>query len=60
MQGAGCGPHKQSLPLPAAFQSWLEAVLSQVSAKSTIALAIRYALKRWEALVPRFISKHTY
>ena len=42
---------EQSRPLLAAFRAWLETVLPQVAAKSAIAKAIRYALKRWEALL---------
>ena len=42
---------EQSKPLLAAFRAWLETVLPQVAAKSAIAKAIRYALKRWEALL---------
>ena len=42
---------EQSKPLLESFRSWLEAVLPQVAAKSAIAQAIRYALKRWEALL---------
>ncbi len=38
-------------PLLEALRSWLETVLPQVAAKSAIAQAIRYTLKRWEALV---------
>ena len=42
---------EQRRPLLAAFRSWLEAVLPQVAQKSVIAKIIRYALKRWKALV---------
>ena len=42
---------EQSKPLLEAFRAWLETVLPQVAAKSAIAKAIRYALKRWEALL---------
>ena len=42
---------ERAKPLLASFRSWLEAVLPQVAAKSAIAQAIRYALKRWEALL---------
>ena len=42
---------ERATPLLAAFRTWLQAVLPQVAAKSAIAKAIRYALKRWEALL---------
>ena len=42
---------EQSKPRLAAFRAWLETVLPQVAAKSAIAKAIRYALRRWEALL---------
>ena len=42
---------EQSKPLLEAFRVWLETVLPQVAAKSAVAKAIRYALKRWEALL---------
>jgi hypothetical protein len=38
-------------PPLAALRVWLEATLAQVSAKSALASAIRYALPRWTALV---------
>ena len=38
-------------PLLKAFQSWLEATLAIVSAKSELAGAIKYALVRWTALI---------
>lgn len=34
-----------------AIQAWFEATLAQVSTKSALAMAIRYALTRWAALV---------
>lgn len=37
-------------PLLDAFHTWLHRALAQVSAKSTLAGAIRYALARWAAL----------
>ena len=37
-------------PVLAALRHWLEATLLQVSAKSSLAGAIRYTLVRWEAL----------
>jgi hypothetical protein len=33
------------------LKTWFEATLAQVSAKSALAIAIRYALMRWTALV---------
>lgn len=38
-------------PRLTAFKAWLQATLSQVSRKSTLAAAIKYALARWAALV---------
>lgn len=38
-------------PLLDAFHRWLQATLTQVSSKSALAGAIRYALARWAALV---------
>jgi transposase len=43
-----------SKPLLDAFRAWLEAQLSQISGRSTLAEAIRYALSRWEGLT-RFL-----
>ena len=37
-------------PILAAFKDWLESTLMQVSQKSELAKAIRYALSRWAAL----------
>ncbi|MVF24974.1 transposase, partial [Methylocaldum sp. BRCS4] len=37
-------------PLLAALQTWLHTTLTQVSKKSALAEAIRYALTRWPAL----------
>jgi transposase len=37
-------------PLLDGLQGWMQATLSQVSTKSELALAIRYALSRWPAL----------
>jgi transposase len=34
-----------------AIKAWFEATLAQVSAKSALAIAIRYALTRWAALI---------
>jgi hypothetical protein len=34
-----------------ALKAWLEATLAQVSTRSALAIAIRYALTRWVALV---------
>jgi transposase len=38
-------------PLLEALRAWFEATLAQLSAKSALAIAIRYALTRWMALV---------
>ena len=38
-------------PLLEAIKAWFEATLAQVSTKSALAIAIRYALTRWAALV---------
>jgi transposase len=38
-------------PRLAEFKAWLQATLSQVSKKSALAAAIKYALARWTALV---------
>jgi transposase len=38
-------------PLLEELQTWFEATLAKVSAKSALAIAIRYALTRWAALV---------
>ena len=38
-------------PLLEALKAWLEATLAQVSTKSALAIAIRYALTRWAALM---------
>jgi transposase len=38
-------------PALAALKAWLQATLSQVSTKSALAMAIRYALGHWAALV---------
>ena len=38
-------------PLLEELKAWLESILAQVSAKSALAIAIRYALTRWAALV---------
>ena len=38
-------------PLIVDLKAWLEATLAKVSAKSALAVAIRYALSRWAALV---------
>ena len=46
---------QRSKPLVEALQVWLQAMLATVSAKSTIAEAIRYALSRWEGLT-RFLD----
>jgi hypothetical protein len=46
--------HQRSKPLIDALRLWLEAKLAGVSAKVTIADAIRYALSRWDGLT-RFL-----
>jgi len=38
-------------PVLVALRAWLDATLKQLSQKSALAEAIRYALARWEALV---------
>lgn len=45
---------QHSRPLVAELRGWLEAQLAQVSGRSSLAEAIRYALSRWEALT-RFL-----
>ena len=45
---------QHSRPLLAQLRAWLEAQLAQVSGRSSLAEAIRYALSRWEALT-RFL-----
>jgi transposase len=40
----------RSVPLLAALYRWFKDTLTQVSAKSDLAIAIRYALSRWKAL----------
>ena len=47
--------HARARPIVAALKPWLEARLAAVSAKSTIAEAIRYALARWDGLT-RFLD----
>jgi hypothetical protein len=46
---------KSTRPLVEAMKTWLEQRLSQVSGKSNIAKAIRYALNHWEGLL-RFLD----
>src|SRR5580692_3701039 len=41
----------RSRPLLEAMQAWLKAALSKLSQKSDVAVAIRYALDRWSALL---------
>lgn len=41
---------KRAGPLLDAFQGWLQNTLRQISQKSALADAIRYALTRWTAL----------
>jgi transposase len=38
-------------PLPESLKQWLQATLGKLSRKSDTALAVRYALGRWEALL---------
>lgn len=45
----------RSAPLLDALYRWFKHTLNQVSAKSDLALAIRYALSRWKALT-RFVA----
>jgi transposase len=42
---------ERTRPLLEELKAWLEAQLARVSKKSELAVAIRYALSRWEALV---------
>jgi transposase len=42
---------QRSVPLLAALRTWLETTLPALSQKSETAVAIRYALSRWSALV---------
>src|SRR5215813_7514553 len=41
----------QSRPLLEAMHTWLKAMLAKLSPKSDVAVAIRYALERWSALL---------
>jgi transposase len=41
---------QEAMPLLAKLESYLNSALSQISGKSTLAKAIRYALSRWAAL----------
>ena len=50
-----CVRFSRSKPLINSLKAWLEAKLATVSAKSTIADAIRYALTRWDGLT-RFLN----
>ena len=47
--------NQQARPLLQSLKQWLEATLGKLSRKSDTALAVRYALGRWEALV-RYID----
>jgi transposase len=47
--------HQRTKPLVDGFKIWLEAQLTAVSRKSTIAEAIRYGLGRWDGLL-RFLN----
>jgi transposase len=46
---------QKTKPLAEALRAWLEKTLAQVAGGSSIALAIRYALNRWDGLV-RFLD----
>jgi transposase len=46
---------RRTKPLVDGLRLWLEARLAAVSGKSTIAVAIRYTLSRWDGLV-RFLD----
>ena len=41
----------RSRPLPVSLKQWLQATLDKLSRKSDTAIAVRYALGRWEALL---------
>ena len=41
---------REAVPLLASLESWMRSTLATVSAKSDMAAAINYSLKRWEAL----------
>ncbi len=41
---------REAMPLLAGLESWMRATLARVSAKSQMAAAFNYSLKRWEAL----------
>lgn len=43
--------HAQARPLLDSLKQWLEETLGKLSRKSDTALAVRYALSRWEALL---------
>ena len=43
--------NQRARPLLESLQQWLEATLGKLSRKSDTALAVRYALSRWEALM---------
>jgi hypothetical protein len=47
--GARCG-QAETKPLVEDFKLWLDARLGEVSQKSGLAKAIRYALSHWEGL----------
>jgi transposase len=42
---------QQARPLLESLKQWLEATLGKLSRKSDTALAVRYALARWAALL---------
>jgi len=41
---------REAVPLLASLESWMRTTLATVSAKSDLAAALNYSLKRWEAL----------
>ena len=41
---------EHTAPLMAALHNWLEATLARISGRSDLAKAIRYSLRRWDAL----------
>jgi transposase len=48
--------NQQARPLLESLKQWLEATLCKLSRKSDTALAVRYALGRWEALL-RYVDE---
>src|SRR5262249_25845252 len=43
--------NERSRPLLESLKQWLDEILAKVSKKSATAMAVRYALGRWEALL---------